>query len=436
MRVLFVSFWYPPEMGAPAARVSELAQEWAALGHEVTVLTDFPHYPGGGQRPEDRLAVWRYERDGDVRLLRTWVYATPHRGRVRRTLGYLSFLASGAPIGSLLLSRPDVIVATSPQIFAGVLGVALARRFRAPLVLEIRDLWPESIVTAGAMGRGVAFRAVKGLAQWLYDAADHIVTVGEGYSRGILRGYRVSPDKLRVFTNGVDPRRFRPRDERRAAVRAAHGWGDETVAMYLGSHGLCHRLSTVLDAADRLRDRQDIRFVLVGDGAEKPDLVREAQRRGLERVSFLPVQGKDEVADLYAAADLCLVPLRDDPLFREVVPSKMFEIMSMERPLVLSVDGDARAIVEQAGAGLCVPPEDAPAIASAITRLHADPALRRALGRSGRRFVQANYDRRAIARAYAGFLSGVASGVSADAHPAGEDADGPEQEPQIAQMAG
>lgn len=409
MRILYVSFWYPPEMGAPAARVSELAREWAALGHDVTVLTDMPHYPHGSKRPADRLVPWRRERDGDVEVLRSWVYATPHRGRVRRTLGYLSFLAAGLPVGALLSRRPDVVVATSPQIFAGVLGASLARWFRAPLVLEIRDLWPESIVTAGALRDGAAVRGVGRLAQWLYDEADEIVTVGEGYRRGLLRGYRVDPDHIHIFTNGVDPRRFRPREERRPIVRSSRGFGDETVVMYLGSHGMCHRLGTVLDAADRLRGRDDVRFVLVGDGAEKPALVREASRRGLTSVTFLPTQDKEAVADLYAAADVCLVPLRDDPLFREVIPSKMFEIMAMARPIVLSVDGDARAIVERAGAGLCVPPEDADAIAAAILRLHRDPALRQTLGESGRRFVESHYDRRDIAGRYADFLQRVAA---------------------------
>ena len=417
MRILYVSFWYPPEMGAPAARVSELSREWARLGHDVTVLTDMPHYPHGAKRPEDRLALWRRERDGNVGLLRTWVYATPHRGRLRRTVGYLSFLAAGLPLGSLLLQRPDVIVATSPQIFAGVLGVGLARRFRAPLVLEIRDLWPESIITAGALRDGAATRGVGRLAQWLYDAADHIVTVGEGYKRGLLRGYRIDEGRIRIFTNGVDPRRFQPRDTRRAGVRARLGWGDETVAMYLGSHGMCHRLTTILDAAEQLRDRPDIRFVLVGDGAEKPALVQEATRRGLARVSFLPTQDKEAVADLYAAADVCLVPLRDDPLFREVIPSKMFEIMAMERPIVLSVDGDARAIVERAGAGICVPPEDTRALAAAVVRLHGDPALRRRLGESGRRFVVGHYDRRTIAARYAGFLEEVGAATARSGDP-------------------
>lgn len=405
MKILYVSFNYPPEMGAPAARVSELARAWAQRGHEVTVLTGFPSFPHGVKRPADRGVVYRREKDGPVTVLRTYIYATPNRGRVRRTAGFLSYLASAAALGTVLVDRPDVVVATSPQIFAGVVGAVLSTTLRAPFVLEVRDLWPESIVAAGALRDGAIIRAVARMAQWLYDRADRIVTVGHGYRDGILRRYRVDPAKVSVFTNGVDLARFSPNPER-LAIRRSFGFRDtDFVVLYLGTHGMSHALSTVVDAAARLR--QDFRFAFVGDGAEKPAIMEQAARLGVD-ATFVPPVGKDDVVRWYTAADACLVPLCKAELFTEVLPSKMFEIMAMRRPFVISVAGEARDVALRSGAAIAVPPEDTDALCDALARLRADPGLVRRMGDAGRAFVEAHYDRARIAADYAAFLESVA----------------------------
>jgi colanic acid biosynthesis glycosyl transferase WcaI len=408
MKILYVSQYYPPEMGAPAARVSEFARAWAAEGHEVTVLTAFPHHPHGRKRPEDRGVLLRKEMDGDVALVRTYVFATRNEGFIKRIVSYLSFMLSAVLIGSWRVGKPDVVVATSPQLFTAVAGRLISWIKRRPMIFEVRDLWPESIVTVGAMRESFAVRMLKKLACFLYQSAERIVAVGPGYKRRIVADYPVPAEKIDVVTNGVDLDKFRFRIADRDRVRREHGWQDSNVAMYLGTHGMAHGLEFVLEAADRLRSSPAMKFVFVGDGAEKPRLQQLAAERGLTNVEFLPPQPKEKVVALYAASDVCLAPLRKVDLFTEVLPSKIFEIMGMRRPVILSVDGDARAVVEEAQAGLFVEPENVDALCDALLKVAGDSSTREQMGARGRRFVERFYSRSALATQYLSVLAAVA----------------------------
>lgn len=406
MKILYVSQYYPPEMGAPAARVSELSREWVRRGHEVTVLTAFPHHPHGKKRPEDRRVLTRRERDGGVSLVRTYVYAARNTGFLLRVLSYVSFMLSAMLIGPWRVGRPDVVIATSPQLFTAVAGWWLSRWFRVPFVFEVRDLWPESIVTVGAMKDSVVIRWLKALAAWLYRRADRIVTVGPGYRRRIISSYGVAGDKIDIVTNGVDLSLFQFREMDRQAYREKLGVHDELVVLYLGTMGMAHGLDFVLDAASQASP-QRMRFVFVGDGAEKPALMARAERMGLAHVTFVPPQEKEAVVGYYAAADVCLVPLIKVDLFTDVLPSKVFEIMGMSRPIVISVDGDGREVVERAGAGVFVEPESASSLLEALVALERDPEKRSAMGLRGRRFVEQHYVRSVLARRYGTLLEDV-----------------------------
>lgn len=413
MKILYVSQYYPPEMGAPSARVSELARAWAARGHQVTVLTAFPHHPHGFKRPEDRGVLTRRERDGEVDVVRTYVFAAKNSGFLMRIASYISFMLSAIFIGAWRVGRPDVVVATSPQLFTAVAGRWLALLKRRPFVFEVRDLWPESIVTVGAMREGLAIRMLKRLAAKLYRAADRIVTVGEGYKRGILAGYRVDPAKIQVVTNGVDLERYRFDAALREQLRQRRGWGDHAVVLYLGTHGMAHGLEFVLDAADQLQQSpaaRTARFVFVGDGAEKEKLIRLSAERNQANVEFLPPVDKQAVVEMYAAADICLAPLRKVDLFKDVLPSKIFEIMGMQRPIVISVDGEARKEVERAQAGIFVEPENAEQLVAALRALIDDPARAAQLGINGRRHVERHFSRDVLAQRYLTLLEGVCRG--------------------------
>jgi glycosyltransferase involved in cell wall biosynthesis len=402
VKIVYLSQYFPPEMGAPAARVSELSRRWAERGHDVVVLTSFPNHPTGVVPPEYRGHLRLREQVGDVEVLRTFVYATPNKGVVRRGLAYLSFATSALLLGGLdrRVRDADVIVATSPQFLCAVAGWALSRLTRTPFVLEIRDLWPQSIVEVGVLpDTHPAIAAMRSVESFLYRAADLLVGVTDSFA-DVWRAAGVDPAKIRVIKNGVDLQRFTPRDPD-PAVRDALGIPrDAFVVSYIGTHGLAHKLEVLLDVADRLRHRADIRFVFVGEGAQRARLVEMAQQRGCANVQFVGERPRDEIPGLLAASDLIAVVLKRSPLFHHVLPSKMFEIMGAARPILLGVQGEAQRVLEAADAGWAVPAEDVDAMVEAIEAAAADPAECRRRAESGRRYVQANFDRDRLADLY------------------------------------
>lgn len=406
MRILYVSQYFPPEMGAPAARVSELARAWVQAGHEVQVLTGFPNHPTGVVPPAYRGDLWRRERpEGPegVEVLRVPIHAAPNRGFVRRALNYGSFALSSALVGPLLARRPDVLIATTPQILTAVSGAWLASLLRVPFVLEVRDLWPQSIVAVGALRAGsLPVKLLEALETALYRRADRIVAVSEAFVDEIVAAGGAR-ERIQVITNGVDLALFSPQD--RAAARAALGLpAGDFLASYVGTHGLAHGLQTLLEAARLLQAGGGagarVRVLLVGEGAEKAQLVARARELHLDNVVFWSQRPRAEVAQVLAASDVALVLLKDDPLFRTVLPSKMFECMGAGRAMLSNVDGEARRLLERAGAGLFVPPGAPAALAGALAALAADPHPLQAFGASGRAWVEENASRPALARRY------------------------------------
>lgn len=407
MKILYVSQYFPPEMGAPAARVSEFSQKWQENGEEVTVLTAFAHHPVGVKAARDRWRLSRRELFGGVRLVRTYVWATPNAGVVRRMISYASFMASAVVIGFPRVGRPDVVIATSPQLLCACAGYVLARTKRTPFVFEVRDLWPESILAVDAMGDNVLVRGLRRIARYLYEHSDQIVTVGEGYRREIHRRYGIPLEKMVSIPNGADTEFFSP-SPRANVVRREYGWGDRFVLMYVGTLGMAHGLSVALEAAARLRYDPRILFVFVGEGAEKKALQEQAAQLQLENVQFIDQQPKERIPLFYAACDAGLVTLRDTPLFQSVLPSKIFEYLAMERPILLGVGGQAGELVRDSGAGVLVPAGDPAALASATAELLARGADDlESMGRAGRRFVLERFRRKDQAQTYRQLLEAV-----------------------------
>lgn len=409
MRILYVSQYFPPEMGAPSARVYELSREWVGAGHDVTVLTGFAHHPTGVKAEADQRQFARREEVDGIDVLRTYVYATPNQGVLRRILSYASFMFSAGFIGAFRVRKPDIVIATSPQLLCACAGSFLAFRFRVPFVFEVRDLWPESIVAVHAMRENALVRALKRVTRFLYRHATHIVTVGEGYRRQISKRYLIPETRCSVVPNGIDPTLFKP-GPKNNEVRFAYGWGDRFVVLYMGTLGMAHGLSTALRAAAQLQDQPEIRFVFVGEGAEKRMLKEQSVRMGLRNVEFIDQQPKARVPLFYAACDIGLVMLKNTPLFQDVLPSKMFEYLGMERPIVLTVGGEARRVVEDSGGGLYVEPEQPDRLAEAILALQADPNRLLDMGRRGRRYVLEHHHRAELARSYLDILLRYASG--------------------------
>jgi colanic acid biosynthesis glycosyl transferase WcaI len=404
VKILYVSQYFPPEMGAPAARVYELSREWVRQGHEVTVLTGFPNHPTGIVPAEYKGSLVRREMVDGIRVVRTPIYAAPNKGFFRRVLNYVSYGVSASTFGPLLTERPDVVIGTSPQFLTALAGLWLAGLKRVPFVFEVRDLWPRSIVEVGAMkANSPAIRVLERLERMLYARADRIVAVTDSFVDAIA-AHGISTEKISVVTNGVDLELFQPRD--REEARAALGLPPGFLATYVGTHGMAHGLGLVLDVAKRLSG-QGIHFLLVGEGAEKAQLKARADAEQISNVTFLDQQPRDRVAEIYAASNLCLVLLRDLPLFKAVIPSKMFEFMGSGRPILTTVDGESRGILERAGAGTFSPPENVEALVAALRSLASTPERLAHMGASGRRYVEQNYSRPALAGRYLSILEGL-----------------------------
>ncbi|MBL4684026.1 MAG: glycosyltransferase family 4 protein [Nannocystaceae bacterium] len=414
MKIVYVSHYFPPEMGAPAARVSELARQWAAAGHQVCVLTGFPNHPTGIIPEAYRGRVRQRERWFGVDVLRTWVYASPNRGIAKRTLSFLSFAASSVVLGAMHrdVRDADVVIATSPQFFCAVGGWALARIVGAPFVLEIRDLWPQCIVELGVLPKDhPGTRVLEAIEQFLYRSAELLVSVTESYTE-VWRQQGHDPAKMRVVKNGVDLEMFVP-GPKEGAVRERLGLSGKFVVSYVGTHGISQKLETLLEVADVLREEPDVHFLLVGEGAEKAALQEQAAQRGLTNVTFLGQQPRDSIPEFIAASDLVAVVLQRMPLFEKVIPSKIFEIMGCARPILLAVAGEAREIIEQAGSGYLAQPQDVAGIVAQIRLAKADPKQAEARGLSGRAYVEKHFDRRQLAMQFLDDLRDVARGGNA-----------------------
>lgn len=400
MRVLLITHYFPPEIGAPQARLSEFAAAWADEGHRVTTLTGMPNHPTGEVPPEYRGAALRRERKDGYRILRTWLYATPNEGFIRKVLSHISFMLSSVVLGTSRVGRADVVVASSPTFFSLFSAWFLARVKRARFVVEVRDLWPAIFVELGVLTNPTIIRLLEWLEMAVYRAADHVVLVTEGFREALIeRG--VPAGKLSVIRNGVDLERFATDTPRSAATRArlgAHSDSDVLV-LYIGAHGISHGLTSIADAASQLADEQHIRFAFVGEGAAKADLKRRVEELGIDNVTLLPGVPRDDVPDLLAAADICLAPLRDVPLFSTFIPSKIFEYLGAGRAVVGSLRGEPARILEEAGA-VVVEPEQPAELAEAVSELAKDPSRREELGRRGRRYVEERFDRRQLAREY------------------------------------
>ena len=371
MNILFLTENFPPETNAAASRVYERACYWVRWGHTVTVVTCAPNFPRGVLFDGYRNRWHQTEVMDGIRVVRVKTFIAANRGVVLRSLDFLSFGVNGL-VAALFESRPDVVAATSPQLFAAVAGHAVAALKRLPFVFELGDLWPASIAAVGAIRHRLPLKAIEIVELYLYRRAVAIVALTATIKEDLVaRG--IPSEKVAVVRNGVDLLRYspRPRDE-----TLAKEWGlrGEFVVGYVGTHGMAHALRNVLDAAELLRDAHDIRFLLVGAGAERERLAADAARRGLDNVLFHKMQSKDMVPAVLSLCDVALAHLKNVPLFAGAIPSKVFEAMGMGLPILLATpEGEASRLVSGNG-GVWVPPEDPLALADAIRALKADPS--------------------------------------------------------------
>lgn len=396
MHILFLTDNFPPEVNAPATRTYEHCRIWAAAGHRVTVITCAPNFPKGEVFEGYRNRLWQREDMDGIDVIRVWTFITANEGFLRRSLDYISFMVTAIP-AALAVRKVDILVATSPQFFCPCAGYVVGLLKRRPWVFELRDLWPESIRAVGAMKNERLLHWLERVELFLYRRAAAIVAVTESFRKNLIsRG--IESEKIHVVTNGADLSRFTPR-EKDQTLAGQLSLDGKIVVGYVGTHGMAHGLSTVLEAAKLVQgdpSGKDIRFLLLGDGAEKAKLKREAESLGLTNLLFVDTVSRSEVPRYWSLLDLSVIHLKKAALFETVVPSKLFECMAMGLPVLHGVEGESARIVERHGVGLVFSPEDATALAQAMLTLAADPGRRAELGRRGVEAAR-SFDRKNLA---------------------------------------
>ncbi len=396
MNILFLSHYFPPEVNAPASRTFEHCRVWARQGHRVTVVTCVPNHPRGQAFPGYRNKLFQREVIDGINVIRIWTYLSANEGFLLRTINYVSFM-----LLSILLSpafgRADVVVSTSPQFFNGLAGYFVAAIKRCRWVLEIRDLWPESILAVGAITHSRVIRFLEAIELFAYRKADAIVVVTQAFSQ-IIGSKIGSDDKIFVVRNGADFDLFNDgKVERGDVVAEIENLRGKKVVSYVGTHGMAHGLDRVIEAAAELSGRTDIHFLFVGDGAERSRLMALAREKKLENCTFTGQLPKSQMPYVWENSRICLVVLRKSKTFESVIPSKIFECMAMSKPMILGVEGEAATIVKQANAGLCIEPENVNQLVSAILYLAEQDNDAKLMGRSGQRYVRDNFDREKLA---------------------------------------
>jgi len=392
-------------MGAPAARAVELSRHWASFGHKVSVLTGFPNHPTGvvpeEWRPRLRQLTY-HERLDDIDVFRTWLWPLPNRKAHERMRNYASFFFSAALRG-LTLPRPDVVIATSPQLLVGLAGWWLAFARQIPFVFEVRDLWPESLAAVGVGNEdSILHQMLAGVARFLYERSNQIVVVTTPFRDHLINRWRVPAARIVVVENGVETDLFAPQaTSADATLRRRLGAEGKFLVCYAGTMGMAHGLETLLASADELQKRDpNVMFLLIGEGAEKERIQALAQSRALANVRFLDQQSRETIPAFLSASDACVVLLKNTEIFKTVIPTKMLEFMSCARPVIVAVKGQARQIILDAEGGIAISPENSQELTTAILDLASNPGSAASMGKKGREYILRRFSRRDTAERY------------------------------------
>ena len=396
MKILIFSQYYFPETGATSNRAYALAKVFQDEGHEVRVIAEKPNHPEGVFHPGFERGFFIDGEWGGVPVTWCWVYTRPVKGFLGRILFYLSYMVTAVLAVFRLKGKYDIVLATSPPLFVGVSGWAAARIKRARFVFDVRDLWPEVAVKMGELNNPKAIKVAESVERFLYRKADLITPVTESFLESIA-AKGIPKERMVVVTNGTDPDIFLSKHTP-DLLRSRLGLPEGFIVSFIGNLGLAQGLLHIIEAATAMEasGQHDVKFLFVGDGPRKAAVQEAAQKAGLTNIIFRERVTLPEAVEYMIASDALLVPLANDPIYAKFIPSKLFDSMAAARPVLLSVDGEARAILDQAQAGIWYPAEDAAGLVDAIETLrkHPDPA---AWGQRGRAFVSAHYTRRAQA---------------------------------------
>jgi glycosyltransferase involved in cell wall biosynthesis len=363
MRILFLTDNFPPEVNAPANRTFEHCQEWVRQGAQVTVITCAPNFPKGKVFDGYKNKFRQVSYVEGIKVIRVWTYITANEGFLKRILDYLSFALMSFFVG--LFVKTDLIVATSPQFFTAVSGRWLSFFKRKSWVMEVRDLWPESIVAVGAMKKGKVISFFEWLEKRLYKSAARIVVVTDAFKM-TLAEKGIDPNKIYVYKNGANLALYQPM-EKDVVVLEKLGLKDKTIFAYIGTHGMAHGLDFILNNLKQFENEQPhFHFLFLGDGAERNRLLALNTSLNLKNTTFIPSVPKSEVLRYLSIMDIALVNLKASDTFLTVIPSKIFEAAAMQKPILLGLSGETKGIIEAFNAGLCFEPENAESFRASV----------------------------------------------------------------------
>jgi len=404
MHILFLTDNFPPEVNAPASRTFEHCKEWIKAGHDVTVITCAPNFPGGKVFKGYKNKLWQTDNMDGIRVIRVWSYITANAGFIKRILDYISFMPP-AVFASFFVKKPDLVIGTSPQFFTVCAAYLVSVFKRIPFVFELRDIWPESIKAVGAMNDSIIIRALEKIELFLYRKATLIVSVTHAFKKTLIeRG--VDGEKIHVITNGVDVSRFFKAKKDSILVEQLDLQG-KFVAGYVGTHGMAHHLETILDAAVvAQKHNDDVCFLLLGNGARKQELVNRSLAMGLNNIIFVDSVPKEDVARYWSLLDVSIIHLKKIDLFTSVIPSKLFECMAMGIPVLHGVLGESADIVESNQVGFTFEPENDKQLYDKLLELKDNPEIYQVFQNNA---IEASkkYDRSELAKQFLKLLAAL-----------------------------
>ncbi len=406
MKILVVSLYYEPDRcqsNGPIIRA--LCEDLAEAGHEVTVLTSFPHYNSDQVWPEYRGRLFQRDRVGSVNVIRSYIFVPGKRSGWQRILNYLSFNISST-LSGLFAGKQDVIFVMSPPLTIGLTAFVLGLLKRIPYCYNLQDIWPEVAVKLGMLRGRRLIAFFEAMEKFIYRHSRRIFAISDEFKANLI-AKGVAADKVEVIPNFTDTDFIKPM-EKANAFSLAHGLLDKFTVLYAGNVGLSQGLEVILDAAEQLKDHTEIVFTIVGEGSSRDELIAESDRRGLQNVKLLPFQPESDVPMVYAAADVALIPLRHG-ITENSVPCKTYSIMAAARPYIAGVDEGSTVwkLTDQVGCGVCIEPENGRALAEAVLRLQADAHARSRMSAKGRQFVERNFAREIITDRYRSSLESL-----------------------------
>ncbi len=397
MRILYLSQYFAPEVGATQNRAYEMASNWIRLGHSVTMVTEFPNHPSGIIPGEYKGKIFdRSVLDG-IDVVRVWVKASPNKNFLNRMLFYITYMMNAIIAGTFLIrGRFDFLYASSPPLFVGGAAMVLSYLKHIPMIFEVRDLWPQSAIELGELTNPRAVLWATKLEEACYRKAVKIVVVTQGIYDYLIRR-NIPVEKLIIIPNGANTSFFTYTSGERTKIRKELHLEGKFIAVYAGIFGLAQGLETILFSAKYLSDTPEIHFLLIGDGPKKGEITSLVKKNNLVNVTLLPERPVDSIPGYLSAADIAIIPLKKAQIFTGVIPSKIFDSWACERPVLISIDGEARQLVEGVRGGRFVPPEDPEIMAETLKELMNFPLELESMGKNGREYTVRNRNRKELA---------------------------------------